>query len=50
MFDLYTSCNKVTLDELGSDLIAAGFYISKVETDRTWVHIPPSSSDRSCHC
>ncbi len=41
MLDLYASCNRLTLDELGSALVAAGFYISKVETDRTAVHIPP---------
>jgi len=41
MLDLYASCNRLTLDELGSALIAAGFYISKVETDQVAVHIPP---------
>jgi SAM-dependent methyltransferase len=40
MLDLYASCNRLTLDELGSALTATGFYISKVETDRTAVHIP----------
>lgn len=41
MLDLYSSCNRVTLDELGSALIDAGFYISKVETDHVAVHVPP---------
>lgn len=41
MLDLYTSCNRLTIDELGSALVAAGFFISKVETDRVAVHIPP---------
>lgn len=41
MLDLYGSCNRVTLDELGSALIDAGFYISKVETDQVAVHVPP---------
>ena len=41
MLDLYASCNRLTLDDLGSALVAGGFYISKVETDRTAVHIPP---------
>jgi ubiquinone/menaquinone biosynthesis C-methylase UbiE len=41
MLDLYDSCNRLTLDELGSALIETGFYISKIETDRAAVHIPP---------
>jgi len=41
MFDLYSSCNQVTLDELGSALVAGGFYISKVQTDSSAVHVPP---------
>lgn len=41
MIDCYESCNRLTLDDLGSALIAAGFYISKVETYRNAVHIPP---------
>jgi ubiquinone/menaquinone biosynthesis C-methylase UbiE len=41
MFDLYSSCNQVTVDELGSALVASGFYISKVQTDSSAIHIPP---------
>lgn len=41
MLDLFASRNRLTLDEPGSALVAAGFYISKVETDRAAVHIPP---------
>jgi hypothetical protein len=41
MLDLYNSCNRITLDQLGSALIDTGFYISKIETDRVAVHIPP---------
>jgi SAM-dependent methyltransferase len=41
MIHLYSSCNRVTLDELGSALTASGFYISKVETEQSAVHIPP---------
>jgi SAM-dependent methyltransferase len=41
MLGLYASCNRLTLDELGSALVAAGFFISKVETDHAAVHIPP---------
>jgi SAM-dependent methyltransferase len=41
VLDLYASCNRLTLDELGSALIAAGFYISKVETEGAAVHVPP---------
>ena len=41
MLDLYGSCNRLTLDDLGSALIDAGFFISKVESDRTAVHVSP---------
>jgi ubiquinone/menaquinone biosynthesis C-methylase UbiE len=41
MQDLYGSCNRITLDGLGEALIEAGFFISKVQTDQTAVHIPP---------
>jgi SAM-dependent methyltransferase len=41
MLDLYASCNRVTLDELGSALTSAGFYISKVETVGGPMHVPP---------
>jgi ubiquinone/menaquinone biosynthesis C-methylase UbiE len=41
MLDLYSSCNRITLDQLGSAMNDAGFYISKIETDRVAVHIPP---------
>jgi SAM-dependent methyltransferase len=41
MLDLFASCNQVTLDELGSALVAAGFYISKVHTDGSTIHVPP---------
>jgi ubiquinone/menaquinone biosynthesis C-methylase UbiE len=41
MHDLYASCNRLTLDELGSALVEAGFYISKIETDGAAIHVPP---------
>jgi ubiquinone/menaquinone biosynthesis C-methylase UbiE len=41
MVDCYESCNRLTLDDLGRELSAAGFYISKVEVYPTAVHIPP---------
>jgi cyclopropane fatty-acyl-phospholipid synthase-like methyltransferase len=41
MIDLYHSCNRITLDQLGANLHEAGFYISKLETDPVAVHIPP---------
>jgi SAM-dependent methyltransferase len=41
MLDLYASCNRLTLDDLGSALVEAGFYVSKIETDRAAVHVPP---------
>jgi ubiquinone/menaquinone biosynthesis C-methylase UbiE len=41
MLDLYASCNRVTLDDLGSALSSAGFYISKVETMGGPMHVPP---------
>jgi ubiquinone/menaquinone biosynthesis C-methylase UbiE len=41
MLDLYDSCNRLTLDDLGDALVEAGFYVSKVETDRVAIHIPP---------
>ena len=41
MFDLYASCNQVTIDELGSALVAGGFYLSKVQTESSAIHIPP---------
>jgi 2-polyprenyl-3-methyl-5-hydroxy-6-metoxy-1,4-benzoquinol methylase len=41
MLGLYASCNRLTLDQLGSALIEAGFYIGTIETDRAAVHIPP---------
>lgn len=41
MLDLYNSCNRITLDQLGCALTDAGLYISKVETDRVAVHVPP---------
>jgi ubiquinone/menaquinone biosynthesis C-methylase UbiE len=39
--DLYASCNRLTLDDLGAAVHDAGFYLAKVETDRVAVHIPP---------
>ncbi len=41
MIDLYDSCNQITIDQLGAALNEGGFYISKIETDRVAVHIPP---------
>lgn len=41
MHDLYKSCNRITLDQLGAALTDAKFYIAKIETDRVAVHIPP---------
>lgn len=41
MLDLYESCNKITLDQLGGDLVDAGFYISKVEIMTNAIHVPP---------
>jgi ubiquinone/menaquinone biosynthesis C-methylase UbiE len=41
MLDLYDTCNRLTLDELGTALTDAGFYIAKVETDQVAVHVPP---------
>lgn len=41
MLDLYASCNKLTLDALGGSLHESGLYISKLETDRSAIHIPP---------
>jgi ubiquinone/menaquinone biosynthesis C-methylase UbiE len=40
MLDLYASCNRLTLDELGSALVNSGFYISKIQTDGSAVHVP----------
>jgi ubiquinone/menaquinone biosynthesis C-methylase UbiE len=45
MLELYASCNRLTLDQLGSALNATGFYIAKVETDRAAAHIPPEVQD-----
>lgn len=41
MLDLYGSCNRLTLDELGAALSEGGFFVAKVEVDRTSVHVPP---------
>lgn len=41
MIDLYDSCNRLTLDQLGSALHDAGLYVSKVETESVAIHIPP---------
>ncbi len=41
MLDQYHSCNRITLDELGTALRASGFFISKVATDAAAVHVPP---------
>jgi SAM-dependent methyltransferase len=41
MLDLYDSCNKITLDELGSALTEAGFFVAKVQTESSAVHVPP---------
>jgi len=43
MLDLYASCNRLTLDELGAALNDTGFYISKVETEVSAIHIPPEA-------
>jgi cyclopropane fatty-acyl-phospholipid synthase-like methyltransferase len=43
MLDLYASCNRLTLDELGAALNETGFYISKVETEVSTIHIPPEA-------
>lgn len=43
MLDLYASCNRLTLDELGTALNETGFYISKVETEVSTIHIPPEA-------
>ena len=40
MLDLYESCNKITLDELGASLVDAGFFISKVELMTNAFHVP----------
>jgi ubiquinone/menaquinone biosynthesis C-methylase UbiE len=41
MLDLYESCNKITLDQLGESLVDAGFFISKVEVMTNAFHVPP---------
>ena len=41
MLDLYDSCNRITLDELGSSLTEAGFFIAKVDVMTNAFHIPP---------
>ncbi len=41
MLDLFQSCNKVTLDGLGSALFETGYYISKVATEGAAIHVPP---------
>jgi ubiquinone/menaquinone biosynthesis C-methylase UbiE len=41
MFDLYLSCNRITVDELQAALLAAGFQIAKVELMHNAIHVPP---------
>ena len=41
MLDLYDSCNRLTIDQLGDALVTAGFFVSKVSTGATSVHVPP---------
>jgi ubiquinone/menaquinone biosynthesis C-methylase UbiE len=41
MLDLYESCNRITLDQLGESLVEAGFFISKVEVMTNAIHVPP---------
>ena len=41
MFDLYESCNRITLDQLGERLVESGFFISKVELMTNAFHVPP---------
>jgi ubiquinone/menaquinone biosynthesis C-methylase UbiE len=42
MLDLYESCNRATLDEMGRFLVDGGFYISKVELLTGAIHVPPA--------
>jgi SAM-dependent methyltransferase len=43
MFDLYRTCNRITVDDLGAALHRQGFYISKVELVSHTVHLPPEA-------
>ena len=41
MFDLYESCNRHTVDDIGAALLDAGFGIGKVTLSGASVHVPP---------
>lgn len=41
MLDLYDSCSRVTLDQVGSHLNDAGFFIAKVQLLTDPIHVPP---------
>ena len=45
MFDLYRSCNRITVDELQRALLGAGFRISKVELLHNALHVPAELQD-----
>jgi ubiquinone/menaquinone biosynthesis C-methylase UbiE len=45
MLDLYDSCSRVTVDEIGKRLREAGFYIAKVELLSGGFHVPPELQD-----
>ncbi|MCU4185571.1 class I SAM-dependent methyltransferase [Acidiferrimicrobium sp. IK] len=40
MLDLYDSCSRVSLDDLGHQILESGFFLAKVEVDAPPVHIP----------
>jgi SAM-dependent methyltransferase len=45
--DLYDSCNRVTLDELGAQLVRAGFFVAKVAPEADAIHVPAALQDAS---
>lgn len=45
LYDVYDSCNQITVDELQQALRTAGFYLAKVSLSGSSVHVPPSLQD-----
>ena len=41
MLDLYDSCSRTTLDDIGRALVDNGFFVSKVELMTNAFHVPP---------
>jgi SAM-dependent methyltransferase len=42
MFDLYRSCNRVTVDDLQTAIVDAGLYLAKVELQTGAFHVSPA--------